>query len=60
MPETLSSAFIPEECPPKEPSDFELLEPCPPELEDDFLDVFLPDDEHEPLPEQGDFWIEID
>ncbi len=26
--------------------------------EDDFWDAFLPDDEHEVLPEPGDFWID--
>ena len=28
------------------------------ELDDELLDVFLPDDEQERLPERGDFWIE--
>ncbi len=28
------------------------------ELDDKLLDVFLPDEEQETLPEQGDFWIE--
>ena len=31
-----------------------------PKLDDDLLDAFLPDDEYEPLPESGDFWIEKD
>jgi len=58
VPKTPESAFYPEECPLNEPGDFELQEPHPLELEDDFLDVFLPDEEQEPLPERGDFWIE--
>jgi len=31
-----------------------------PDLNDDFWDALLPDDEHEPLPERGDFWVEQD
>ena len=32
----------------------------PLELDDEFLDVFLPDDEPDRLPEAGDFWIDHD
>ncbi|WP_425396923.1 hypothetical protein [Aeoliella sp.] len=29
------------------------------ELEDEIWEVFLPDGEDEPLPEEGDFWFQI-
>ena len=44
--------------------EFDLQEPNQPDFNQDFdadfLDVFLPDDDPEPLPECGDFWIERD
>ncbi len=45
------------------PNDFPLdWEDCTPlELDDDRWDAFLPDDDQrDPLPEPGDFWIEFD
>jgi len=35
-------------------------EHTPLELEDDRWDAFLPEDDQEPLPELGDFWIEFE
>ncbi len=32
----------------------------PLELEDDRWDAFLPDGEQDPLPEPGDFWIDVE
>ncbi len=65
MPKTPRPATHAAEYPPLEPDIPGLTEPDPRELsqqqlDDDFLDVFLPDDEAETLPEWGDFWIEID
>ncbi len=30
------------------------------QLDNELMDAFLPDDEYEPLPGRGDFWIEKD
>ncbi len=44
---------------PREPLDPDV--PTPLEIDDDHLDIFLPDDDQlDPLPEPGDFWIEFD
>jgi len=40
------------------PEDWEQRTPL--ELEDDRWDVFLPDGAPDPLPDSGDFWIELD
>ena len=46
-------------------SDQEEFEPkplrfLPTKRDEDFWDAFPPDDEIDPLPEQGDFWVEQD
>ena len=47
------------ENPPAEPSDLEELDW--PDTDDDRWDAFIPDDdERDPMPEPGDFWIDCD
>lgn len=47
---------------PSLPADFgaEDSEPPPLDFDDDTWEAFLPDDQPDPLPEPGDFWIETD
>jgi hypothetical protein len=49
----------PEPVPPAEPQR-EIDDDFPRELGDDPWDVFVPEDDYEPLPEYGDFWTEQD
>jgi len=38
----------------------EIDDDAPLELDSDYWDALLPDDDYEPLPEYGDFWIDDD
>lgn len=40
-----------------DPSDLEIDDPLA-DADDSNWDAFIPDDEYEPLPEPGDFWME--
>jgi hypothetical protein len=46
----------PEEEPAFRPDPQELDDDSPLELDDEFWDALVPDDDYEPLPEYGDFW----
>jgi hypothetical protein len=50
--------------PAEEPDDWPELEEIdadwPLELDTDYWDALLPDDDYEPCPEPGDFWTEAD
>lgn len=36
----------------------EMSDLCDPDLDQVYLDAFLPDEDPEPLPDLGDFWLE--
>jgi hypothetical protein len=50
----------PAEEPEYRPEPHEIDDDSPLELDDDYWDVLLPDDDYEPLPEYGDFWANED
>jgi hypothetical protein len=55
---TLDSPPWPLEEPPYEPD--ELDDDAPLELDDEYWEAFVPDDDYEPLPDHGDFWTNDD
>ena len=46
----------PEEEPAYRPHPQELDDDAPLELDDEYWEALIPDDDYEPLPEYGDFW----
>jgi hypothetical protein len=57
LPRTLVGQDAPPDSPPEDPSDDEDATPL--EFNDDPWEVFLPDDDQaDPVPEPGDFWVE--
>lgn len=50
----------PLEEPQRGPEPEEIDDDAPLELDDDYWDALLPDDDYEPFPEYGDFWTDVD
>jgi hypothetical protein len=48
----------PQEEPGSRPDQEEIDDDSPLELDDDYWDALIPDDDYEPLPEYGDFWTD--